>query len=304
MKLVFSAVEERIANNYLMGIIHRSYNNGLVNKLINCYSYHLPLQITPDEILNNILCVYAKYVNFNAEKFRAQFVTHEGKKPLTYVSGGSYDDSRVPEIVSGLVTLIEKDQGSNICSWGNVNFSTTTDSDKLVRMLSSLYSQGKYYEYHSMFCCGYPSVELLGTLEDWKLLLETITKMPSLDDFTIEYKLKLFTTVMNMLGSFDGSDMPSSEEFWQSCVTKLAYGSGGEADYIGWMLIFNPINEKGEGVINLLKEKDFLDLNLEVPVNVNDNGNEFKIMLRGGPSGNKIENNIVSVKNHFEVKRV
>merc|ERR1712066_541383 len=47
------------------------------------YEKHYPLKITPDIIWITIMQGFAKHINKNAEKFRKDFVSHEGKKLLT-----------------------------------------------------------------------------------------------------------------------------------------------------------------------------------------------------------------------------
>lgn len=296
MKRVFSKIEEGQANDYLKRRLQKEFNNGLVNKLINCYSWHLPLKLSPDEILNNVLSIYGKYINLNPEKFRDQFVSHEGKKKLILKLGGFYRDDRVQEIMSSLIDLMNKDQGNNVCSWGMVNFTTTKQEDVFIRSLSTLHSQKAYYEYSCVLCCGFPSVELLGTKEDWDLLQSTLQSMPELDEFIAGWKNKLLSIITQMRAM--------EEDFWQSAITKHPYGSGSQADYSGWAIAFNPFNEKGSPVTNLLKEKDFLNLTIDIDVNIDDNGDEFQIKVIGGPTHLEFSGNDVFVKNQIEIKKV
>ena len=195
-------------------------NNGLFQLLELGYSYDTPVEIRPDDVLNTVGCIWAKYLILNAEKFRRQFVTHEGKKELTYVTGGTYSTERVPEVIKGLLKLVNEDQDSDKLGWLNADFSTSTDLDKLVRVSALLASQKEYYKYSSMFCCGFSEVTLMGSEEDWDLLVEKIRQMPELDDQIGIWRETLSSTITQM--------RKGSEDFWNNAITRSGGGSGRE----------------------------------------------------------------------------
>ena len=55
--------------------------NGLFRALELGYSAHIPVAIRPDDVLNTIGCIWAKYIVLNAERFRDFFVDHESPHP-------------------------------------------------------------------------------------------------------------------------------------------------------------------------------------------------------------------------------
>lgn len=288
MKFIFP-VEKNLTVHKIKG------NNGLFNILYNGYSKHIPIKIRPDDILNNISSIWAKYVICHAEKFRSLFVDHEGKKTLSYISGGTYSDERMPEFMNGLLDLILKDQKTDRISWAlNRQFSTTNFDDKIIRSSAILASQKEYYNYECVLMCGFSEVTLDGTEDDWKNLILFISEMFALDEKVEEWKNNIISVINNML--------TGSEDFWQSCVTLKSYGSGSQTEKTGWIKVFNPINEKGEW-INCIKDS-ILDLENIFDVHVNDNGNEFDIKVRSGPISYSFIDDVLSVKNKFHVHKL
>ena len=63
------------------------------------------------------------------------------------------------------------------------NFSTTTQTDRMVSQLILMSSVQKYYNFDTYIACGIPEVELLGTEGDWRMLLD------KLEDFRSDWQL-------------------------------------------------------------------------------------------------------------------
>ncbi|MBD3350020.1 MAG: DUF4419 domain-containing protein [Candidatus Lokiarchaeota archaeon] len=273
--------EQEVSNETIKNSIIRSkYKNGLFIALYFGYSYHVPIGIRPDDILNNVASIWSKYILLNAEKFRDFFVGYAGKKELIYYSGGSYSDYRMPEFLNGLIDLIVKDQEDDKILWSiNSNFTTTELNDKMVRAASTLASQKEYYEYGVSLLCGFSEVVLEGTEEDWNNLILAIENMPCPDDSLVSWRLNITHVIKNMI--------EGNEDFWQSCVVKHPYGSGGQSKKDGWITIFNPINENGDWITQI-EDKDILDLTSDFDININDNGQEFTVKAVSGPVSVKL----------------
>ena len=60
------------------------------------------------------------------------------------------------------------------------NFSTTTQTDRMVSQLILMSSVQKYYNFDTYIACGIPEVELLGTEGDWRMLLDKLEDFRSL----------------------------------------------------------------------------------------------------------------------------
>ena len=54
------------------------------------------------------------------------------------------------------------------------NFTTTTPNDRLVSQLILMSSVQKYFNFNTYIACGIPEVELLGTEQDWRNLIQKL----------------------------------------------------------------------------------------------------------------------------------
>lgn len=267
----FSVAPMQIGNKQIEGL---QKTNGLLRVLQIGYSQHVPVAIRPDDVLNAIGCLWAKYVGIHAERLRRFFVSHEGRKTLEYKSAGEYSHGRLPEFVAGLTALIKNDQENDNLSWLEFDGSTTNPGDRFVRAAAMLASQKAYYDYRVTLCCGFSYVTLLGTDADWDAVEFAIQAMPTPDDDVGNWQRRLLHTIAGMRSG--------EEAFWQRCITNQAFGSG-PRDYDGWILDFNPFNERGEWLARL-EDDDVLDLTVDFPLHVNDNGREFDVFIEAGPT--------------------
>lgn len=271
--MISEVIKKEELNQYKINKINNYTDNCLFRQILTCYSWHQPLYLNPDDILNNILLIYSRYIDLNSGRFRDIFVKHSGKKELTVVSDGGYDESRIDEFCEKMVLVIKDDQCSDIVSWADVKLSTTKSYDTLLRNACVLSSQKAYYDYGWEFCCGFPEVNLLGTVEDWKTLVATIEKMPELDSFLKGWKQNLVTIILRMT--------EGDEHFWQTCATITKYGSGGQERVDGWLVLFNPFRDDLQK-LKSVKSDEIMNLYADFEVNVNDNGNQFKINVVAG----------------------
>lgn len=292
MKFMFPVEQKPLTEWMIKDVAKIQKSNGLFRLLEAGYSWHQPIFISPDDVANNIACIWSKYVFLNAEKFRDQFVKHDGKKVLEYRAGGTYSQKRMPEFMDGLARLMSADQENDNLSWMNYSSSITMPTDKFIRSVAKLASQKAYYQYEACLSCGFPSVELGGTEEDWQGVLNFIMSMPPLDKFLMAWQLRLYSTVDQMI--------LGKEDFWQRCLTSERYGSGGQVDRSGWILEFNPIDESGQP-LKVVKNKDILDLTVDFDLKINDNGNKFMTNVSAGPTQVSI-GDYMTVQNFFHIK--
>lgn len=293
MKFTFPVEQKPLTEWMIKDVAKIQKSNGLFRLLEAGYSWHQPIFISPDDVVNNIACIWSKYVFLNAEKFRDQLVKHDGKKELVYLASGMYHQDRMPEFMDGLARLMSADQENDNLSWMKYESSITMPTDKLIRSVAKLASQKAYYQYEACLSCGFPSVELGGTLEDWEGVNDLILKMPTLNDtFLLAWQARLLNLIWGMLSG--------EEDFWQRCLTSERYGSGGQVNRTGWILEFNPIDESGQP-LNVVKNKDILDLTVDFDLKINDNGHEFMTNVSAGPTQVAI-GDFMTVQNFFHIK--
>lgn len=266
-------------------------SNAMFRLLELGYSYHIPITIRPDDILNAVGCIWAKYIVKHAEQFRDFFVSHSGQKTLTYMAGGTYSPDRLQEFMTGLRRLIQQDQPKDNLAWLEGGYSTTTISDAFVRSAVALASQKEYYQYKCVLCCGFPEVRLEGLSLDWEALMADIRCMPTPDAHLEVWRDALGNCISDMLSG--------DEDFWQRCATGARYGSGGQQKYTGWINLFNPINEDG-GWLQTVDSDDILDLTVDFPLHIDDNGNEFDINVAAG-MGLELKDDVLQIVNKTKI---
>ncbi|CBN76576.1 conserved unknown protein [Ectocarpus siliculosus] len=212
---------------------------------MTAYNTHCNLVISPDDVWLTILAQSCAYVNKNAEGLRDRIVEHEGKKELRVSSDGTLHTADYPRMIRDLLGLIRQNiKSPEFADWFRPGFSTTTEKDEVCAAATAMASLQAYFEYTMMYRCGIPSVTLMGTVGDWKLLREKIERL-------LEFEVdgnpqgKVMQTWVGYLrkvcdGFVESAEHPGSPEtleFWDRVLTHEPEGSG--VSYItGWVSAF------------------------------------------------------------------
>lgn len=181
---------------------------------MTAYNTHCNLVISPDDVWLTILAQFCAYVNKNAEGLRDRIVDHEGKKELKVSSIGTLRCANYPRMIKDLLGLIRQNiKSPELADWFRPGFSTTTERDEVCAAATAMASLQAYFEYTMRLCCGIPSVTLMGTVEDWKLLREKIERL-------LEFEVE---------GNPDGKVM----EIWVGYLRKVCDGFVESAEHPG-----------------------------------------------------------------------
>jgi hypothetical protein len=158
----------------------------LAAAVYDAFYQHFSLKLSPDVIWLTIIQSFARYVNNNAELLRSKFVDFEGKKGLvinrpSWTKGNPANDwsSAFPEFGAQIESFV----GSKIADFVRCNFTTTTDVTRLCSEIALMDACQHYFSYDGMCGCGIPSIELLGSVEDWRFLRR---KIGQFDEFVLE----------------------------------------------------------------------------------------------------------------------
>lgn len=137
------------------------------------YDQHYPLTITPDVIWQMILLGFSKHVNYNAEKLRNNFVSHQGKQVIRLFAFPVMNDTEHWEqnIFPGFSDQVGKFLGESTYQLLVGGFSTSTAVDRAVREITVMTSMQKYFGFYGRCCCGIPYINLEGTEEDWESIV-------------------------------------------------------------------------------------------------------------------------------------
>jgi hypothetical protein len=134
---------------------------------------HNPHKLSPNTVWLTIVQGFSIYVNRHAEALRGKFVAHEGKKVINivrsdfrYGSQSNAWDTVFPQFADAIESLTvpgvrEKIEG---------HFSNTTPTDTACSHIALMDSCQAYFEYEMTTGCGFPRIDLLGTVADWRLL--------------------------------------------------------------------------------------------------------------------------------------
>ncbi|KAF7537479.1 hypothetical protein G7054_g3651 [Neopestalotiopsis clavispora] len=273
--------------------------NGFVSAITAAYGTHHHLIIRPDDIWLAIMVQFSAYVNKHAEELRGLFVPHQDRKELTivYERGTRYtlDYADFASKIGGLISdnVVDKE----VCRWITPDFSTTLQHDITVASIVMMGTLQAYFKYRALITCGIPSVTLLGTKEDYELILARLEKFTMYGEEPTTFRALLEPVIRNFIRSFDEPEHAEVINFWQK-ICHYNRGSGFNS-YTGWITAFCFWNSQGEQQIYRRKrglslegiQYGSVDLDsipdgfVRVPVTINERGEEFQAELLAGSCG-------------------
>lgn len=218
------------------------YGNGFVDGIIRAFQQDLHLVLRPDDVWLAILTQFSFYVNGASDELRQKFVSHEGKKTISVdVTPLKFHDIDIGKL-SVLFTESLKSEvknGEEVVSWLLPRFSTTTDTDGAVAAMVLMSSMKSYFEYLMLCGCGFPSVTLQGSREDWVNIRKRLCRFAEYGSDAAEWSVYLEKILDYMLLSFDEPESPAVKEFWMN--VRHAAGEDGSLDRCtmsGWITAF------------------------------------------------------------------
>lgn len=272
-----------------------SFQNGFISAAYEAYSEHRPLVFRPDDVWLAIVLTFANYVDNHAEEMRGDFVNHDGKKELIVTTNGNIMTTNWDDVIHQFSDLIDENTKSEVRTWIEPNFSTTTSKDRLVGRVALMGAMKHYFSYGCCCACGLPSITLEGTLEDWQEVRRRADKLQqyangvSKQSDLLKWHQILCTVLDQFIETYKGN---VDKNFWNGMCD---YHGGSGVSYItGWILAFIPFKDGNyrlnspTDILNGSKygQVDTSDLKtstvVEVPVTINDNGIEYKTIFYAG----------------------
>lgn len=234
--------------------------NGLVNAIAYAYYEHIPLVIRPDDVWIAILSQLAFYIEVHAEELRDQLVSHQGKKEILISDTRWSDvsqlknDERLTGLISEICEIIDHQvKDSELKAWYTTSFSTSTETDNVVKKLLLMASLKKYFSYAFTHSCGFPMITLQGTRKDWVSMQEHVQFLKRFK----QDRLSHWADVMDYtLGHFvDAFDGKIDTHFWQSAVVEQhGYLSHDNSTIHGWLLAFAPFDKSADSYLAQLED--------------------------------------------------
>ena len=106
------------------------------------------------------------------------------------------------------------------------DFSQSSPIDKIVNSIMLMYSFKEYFQYRARMACGIPGVRMMGTIGDWKSLID---KLEQVEDILkpIEQVLQLadwFTSSKSVLKKLLETYRGNPDKDWWSKIMDIRYG--------------------------------------------------------------------------------
>ena len=211
------------------------------------YVNHMPVSINPDILWMLIVQGFSRHIDQNAEKLRNKFVDFDGKKELT-VDG---DELTIEEITKEgwertfkeFVEKIKENAGESMIKLITPSFSTTTPTIQVSSQIAIMSCFKNYFKFIRLWGgCGFPYINLEGTLNDYEELKRKVEKLMGydIDDWLKELIIIIKKIVETKKGKID-------IDFWKNMIINeeaMEPRGSGELTKVnnidGWLLNFYP----------------------------------------------------------------
>ncbi|EAL62045.1 hypothetical protein DDB_G0290823 [Dictyostelium discoideum AX4] len=226
-------------------------SNSFIYSAWESYNNHNHLVLRPDNIWMAILTQLSFYINKNSEELREKFVDFTGKKELIVETDYPILEAPFDEVVIEMSNRIQSNiKDPSIKDLIIPDFTTTTESDKVVFSIALMSTMKKYFDYQCMSSCGLPEVTLLGEINDWINLKERVEKLIQFDNKDCEIK-KWLVYLLPVIDKFIDSVNGNPDTTWWNQMVDYKSSSGGSI-LTGWLATFCVFDIDGKYNDNLI----------------------------------------------------
>jgi hypothetical protein len=208
---------------YIEDNIETEYSQkNLLEYLCHAWDSHLGIVITPDMIWYSLQCELAGIVSSKTETYRNLFTTSEGKQEIV-IQSDSLTVMPLDRLMNTLKSKIPSDISNFI-----PEFSTSNERSAFAKFAAFCDMVSPYYNY-SMFCCGFPAINVKGEVSDWQKLYncwKEIGKLFKEDKSYIDKVDSLLDRICRSLNDVD---------FWKKMFSLEKCGSGSQYTVSGWI---------------------------------------------------------------------
>ena len=219
--------------------------------MVRAFADHRPITLSPDVIWMLISQAFSHDVNAAPEKFRDKLVDFDGKMDLIVQSKYPlyHPDFDWTEVVDGFAAQIDANTKNDVAKLITADFSTTGTVERMASEIVLMETTKSFFEFIIMYAgCGFPSITLTGTVEDWQSIVDKTARLQELGagKWTKDLKPILKEFVEAAKGN-------PNQSFWQDIVMKntpdrlrggaCSFEKTTELD--GWFLKFMPYDKEG-----------------------------------------------------------
>jgi hypothetical protein len=203
---------------------------GFLGMLSQAYSQHLKVEIAPHDIWYMIMTEIADIIKNNSEVCRHLFTSSDKKVDIS-VPTNDVTKIDLSLVVQQLHELVPVDV--NLFA---PQFSTLDQHSQLACYAALCDGLQVYYSY-STFLCGIPAIRVVGSREDWDLMVTNLKEIKALFETTgLNEFVNYLVEVNNLIqGMIDNSFDKPRAEFWKDIFTQKNVGSGGGLQISGWI---------------------------------------------------------------------
>jgi hypothetical protein len=208
----------------------------------------LHLVLRPDDVWLAITTQFSLYVKRHAEKLRAKFVKHDGKKNLMVWNDLPFHMWDVGCMAEKITPLMEEHMADkDVRDWLLPDLSTTTDDDRAISSMVMMATMKHYFSHVMRSGCGFPSVTLQGEASDWEGILKRLDKFADYSTEPAAWSLLLKPVIKRFIATFFLPDSSELKEFWMHAVHSA--GKWGSGDTVptpdGWLTAFMYWDKEG-----------------------------------------------------------
>ena len=188
------------------------------------YHSHFPIIFSPDMIWLQILQGLASHVNANAEELRHHFVAHEGKKLIEIKRDEFRRGNPNNDWEGAFAEFSDKMRGHIGATTHDLiasGYSTTGPTEQAAMNVAMMDAMQSYFSYAMTTSCGFPSVTLEGTEDDWTMLRQ---RAANLARFDLEWWTKHLLPFLDQF--VETSAGRPNKDFWCNFYKLQSVGSG------------------------------------------------------------------------------
>ncbi|KAM9994838.1 hypothetical protein ACTFIY_001039 [Dictyostelium cf. discoideum] len=221
------------------------YLNSFVYSAWESYNNHHHLVLRPDNIWMAILTQFSFYVNKNSEELREKFVDFNGKKELVVETEYPILEAPFDKLTIAMSNQIQSNiKDPSIKDLIIPNFTTTTESDKVVFSIALMSTMKNYFNFVFQTYCGLSEVTLLGEINDWINLKERVEKLIQFDNKDGVIK-KWLVYLSPVIDKFIDSANGNPDTTWWNQIVDYREQSGGDV-LTGWLATFCVFDNDGK----------------------------------------------------------
>jgi hypothetical protein len=222
--------------------------HAFLDAILIAFNDHRSLALKPSHFWLMVIQGVALHVSAHSEALRTKWVMHEGKKTLTVRRDGFVLGQRNDwgGVVPDFISQIRDNTVTGVVDMLTPPFSNTTPNEAVATGITVMDVLQKYFDYECMTCCGFPSISLIGTHDDWHTLARAsiaLIRQQCLPELSDKWVPALESVYERILKAVDGGDV--DVPFWQSmCKRGGTTGSGAMSWVNGWINVFLPYTKR------------------------------------------------------------